>query len=293
MTPFCPGEGNQQWMRVLFALSEDLFPIECHLVPSLTQDLTLFHFGCMSRRLQDPVAAGLIEADQLSPYFALTHLPPGMAGVLVAAVVGSTMSVFSGGINAAATCVYVDIITNAMGKTVAPNRVVRTTRWASFGLALVVIGMAFAASAVQGLVKMGVIATSLCSPLLGVFVLGMFFRRVNSLAANVGFGCGLLVVLYLSIANIACGIAPTLAVCDGFLAASHLSVFWFGFVGFVSTVLAGLAALPFGGRPAIHQVQGLTYWTRKQPMDRELQEQFAGSGGLAGPEEAERQKLLN
>ncbi len=46
-----------------------------------------------------------VSSDKLSAYFALTELPAGVAGALVAAVLGSTMSVFSGGINAAATSV--------------------------------------------------------------------------------------------------------------------------------------------------------------------------------------------
>ena len=90
-----------------------------------------------------PVQDKLIEqADQILPYFAITQvntcgiaahgyrcrpsrfliesccmqLPRGIAGLLVAAVLGSTMSVYSGGLNAAATCCHVDILTNALGQ---------------------------------------------------------------------------------------------------------------------------------------------------------------------------------
>ena len=50
-------------------------------------------------------------SDHNLPFFALTVLPGGVAGLLLAAVVGSTMSVYSGGINAAATAFQVDIMT--------------------------------------------------------------------------------------------------------------------------------------------------------------------------------------
>jgi len=74
------------------------------------------------------------------------------------------------------------------------------------------------------------------------------------------------------------------------LAASKLSVFWFGFLGCLATVLGGMVTLPWNGPPAVEQLQGLTFWTRKQAVARELQEQFAGTGGGS---DAERQKLLN
>ena len=42
-------------------------------------------------------------------------LPAGLPGLLIAGVLGSTMSVFSGGLNACATSIYIDIVDNALG----------------------------------------------------------------------------------------------------------------------------------------------------------------------------------
>lgn len=58
----------------------------------------------------------ITSTDQVLPFFALTVLPAGIAGLLLAAVVGSTMSVFSGGINAAATAMHIDILSYLCGK---------------------------------------------------------------------------------------------------------------------------------------------------------------------------------
>jgi hypothetical protein len=41
----------------------------------------------------------------------------GIAGLLVAAVLGSTLSVYSGGLNAAATSFHIDILSNALVRT--------------------------------------------------------------------------------------------------------------------------------------------------------------------------------
>ncbi len=46
----------------------------------------------------DPIDSNIIStSDQITPYFALTELPRGVAGLLFAVVLGSTMSVFSAG----------------------------------------------------------------------------------------------------------------------------------------------------------------------------------------------------
>ena len=48
--------------------------------------------------------------------------------MLIAAILGSTMSVFSGGLNASATSIYIDLIDNALGRGVAADRVVAVNR---------------------------------------------------------------------------------------------------------------------------------------------------------------------
>ena len=73
----------------------------------------------------NPVDAGVVTADQIFPYFFTTALPTGLAGVLMAALFATTMSVYSGGLNAATTCIFMDFIqisscemsTNDNGKT--------------------------------------------------------------------------------------------------------------------------------------------------------------------------------
>ena len=85
--------------------------------------------GFYKQQRLDPLKAGKIEeADQILPYFAITELPHGIAGLLVAAVLGSTMSVYSGGVNAAATAFHIDILSNACGKTCTKESELRRLR---------------------------------------------------------------------------------------------------------------------------------------------------------------------
>ena len=70
----------------------------------------------------------------------MLSMPHGLPGLLIAAVLGSTMSVFSGGLNAAATSIYVDIIDHALGRGVPQDQVVQVTRVLTVLLALSSIG---------------------------------------------------------------------------------------------------------------------------------------------------------
>ena len=97
----------------------------------------------------------------------------------------------SGGLNAAATSIYIDIIDNAMGKGVPPEKVVRLTRGLTVILALVSIGLAFASAAIPGLVKQSVSLMGLAlGPLFAVNVLGMATTTANWQVSIDGSGQG-------------------------------------------------------------------------------------------------------
>eukprot|EP00050_Salpingoeca_kvevrii_P005200 m.273534 g.273534 ORF g.273534 m.273534 type:complete len:561 (-) comp11090_c1_seq20:409-2091(-) len=249
----------------------------------------------------DPLAAGdIASSDQLSAYFALTELPKGMAGLLIAAVLGSTMSVFSGGVNAAATSCYVDLMEGRLGLRHSAAQTVRVSREVSFLLALVIIALAFAASSIHGLVKMGVIATCLCSPLLGVFLLGMLSRRCNSQGAVVGLGMGLAAVLLMAASNIGSSLMDKgAAVCrmGHALGASRVSVFWFGAVGALTTVLTGYVAALWWPAPDPRLLRGLTMHSKGEALAPAIRLRFAAvdsdSDAAESSAHREQRRLLN
>lgn len=107
-------------------------------------------YAFYAERRESPVRDALSgDSDKIFPYFVLTELPSGIPGLLVAAVLGSTMSVFSGGINAAATSIYVDVLRNACGWRLTDFRMLKFVQAMTVVLSLLVIGLAFAASAVR------------------------------------------------------------------------------------------------------------------------------------------------
>lgn len=213
---------------------------------------------------QDPLGNHTLSSkDQISPYFALTQMPHGFGGLLVAAILGSTMSVFSGGVNAAATCVVVDILQGAMQKDIPEWQIVRTSRIISGVIATVAIVLAFAASAVKGLVKMGVIATCMSTPLLGLFLLGMFSSRTSAKGALAALTVGFVTVIYLAAANIVCGTSSHLCHAHEFFSGGLVSIFWFGTIGTLSTVLTGVVTWAICEPPPPSFILGLTYGSRQ------------------------------
>ena len=68
--------------------------------------IALAIFAFYAKNGIDPVANQTLldhDADKIFPFFVLNELPAGLPGLLVAGVLGSTMSVFSGGLNASAS----------------------------------------------------------------------------------------------------------------------------------------------------------------------------------------------
>ena len=58
-------------------------------------------------RIHTKVQEGLVKkADQILPYFAVNELPEGVAGILTAAVLGSTMSVYRYGSDSTGVFAY-------------------------------------------------------------------------------------------------------------------------------------------------------------------------------------------
>ena len=75
-----------------------------------------------------------------------------IAGLLVAAVLGSTMSVYSGGVNAAATAFHIDILSNACGKTCTKESELRRLRLLTLCFAVLTVALSFVCSLFSGIV---------------------------------------------------------------------------------------------------------------------------------------------
>jgi SSS family transporter len=187
--------------------------------------------------------------NMIMPHFILHVLPSGLAGLVFAGLFAATMSVFSSGLNSLSTVTCVDFIqrlrreqSNGSGLTLAGARWV-TLAWGVV-VTLASIGVYFAK--MGSVVEAAVAVISFFSgPLLGMFLLGMFSMRANSVCAVLG-------ALY--------GFAFTL------LWSSHVLFIWYAVIGCVPTVLFGFLLSFLTTPEARERVYPMTIWGRSSRL---------------------------
>jgi SSS family transporter len=138
------------------------------------------------------------RADRIYPTFIVSHMPHGIAGLLIAAILAAAMSNLSAALNSLASSSIIDFYVRLRPKTTEAARL-RLARVATLGWALVLFGLALLAlHRVGRVVEIGLqIASVAYGALLGVFLLGVLTKRANQRGATIGMLCGLAVELYL------------------------------------------------------------------------------------------------
>ena len=138
----------------------------------------------------------MAKGDAIFPFFMMSQLPAGLAGLLIAAVFAATMSTIASNINSISTAFTVDLWSKWKGEGG-----VKTARIA--GVCAGLIGMAIAwlmaTVDIQSLLDyFNTILGLLSGAIGGLFMMGIFFPRIGSRAAIIGFLCGTATVLYMN-----------------------------------------------------------------------------------------------
>eukprot|EP01052_Picozoa_sp_SAG31_P033242 SAG31_NODE_3732_length_3940_cov_35.007550_1_plen_471_part_00 len=127
---------------------------------------------------QDPVSNGQVaNSDEVMPFFALTELPSGLAGLLIAGILAATMSTISSGLASVSTTLITDFILrfNITGRPSTDSGMRQLSQLVT--VACVGIMMASAVAVSQfgaALAEISWVLNGLCGgPLLGVFLLGL------------------------------------------------------------------------------------------------------------------------
>ncbi|HYH85315.1 MAG TPA: sodium:solute symporter [Pyrinomonadaceae bacterium] len=154
-----------------------------------------------ARCLSDPAFAQGASAtfpfaggDRVFPDFITKHMPSGLAGLVVAAIFAAALSSSLNSI--AATAV------NDLYKPFRPKRTDRhylrvshwlTLAWGVVQISVAVVAMNYASSALDKALS---VASLINGPVLGVFLVGTFLRRVSEPPALIGMVASLVVMLY-------------------------------------------------------------------------------------------------
>jgi len=188
-----------------------------------------------------------LKADGIFPFFAAQHLPVGMAGIVVAALLAATMSTVSGAVNSVANIGMEDVYRRFFRKATDHNCLL-VGKWLTFGLGVfgTVAALILARSNLQSVWDLALMITGMIlAPISGIFVLGIFTRRANGLGVGIGalasVGANLYARFYLNLHSL------------GYLA-----------LGVFTCILVGYAASFLAARPEDKKVNGLTIYTLRK-----------------------------
>ena len=209
--------------------------------------------------LPDPGMTAL-EPDQILPYFVLTRMPVGVAGIIVAAIIAAAMSSLDSGINAVATVTVVDLIKPHIKKIRDDNYYLRVARIVSAVVACVVIAgaMSFRFIEKESMNDLSLIVASVFGGcLMGLFLMGFFTRRVDGAAATTALACAMSLNVYLVLGSLK--ILPTSCTIP-------VHTYWIGaLVNLTFITLAYLISLI--NRKPQKELKNLTIWTLEKGIE--------------------------
>lgn len=161
--------------------------------------------------------------DSVFPQFIVSEIPAGFAGLLIAAIFAAAMSTLSSNINSVAAVVTSDFYKTLRSKTSLKGSMA-VARWSGIIVGLLGIGMALVLATwnIASLWdQFNTFLGLLTSGLGALFILGIFFPRVNAWAALAGIAGGIIVL--------------TIVQND-----TQLSFLLYGFIGMAASIVIAL-----------------------------------------------------
>jgi SSS family transporter len=138
------------------------------------------------------------RADRIYPTFIVTHMPRGIAGLLIAAILAAAMSNLSAALNSLSSSSMMDIYLRFRPE-LDENKRLKLSRLATVVWAVVLFVLAvIALHRVGRVIEVGLqIASIAYGAMLGVFLLGVLTRRAHQYGVIIGMICGFAMELYL------------------------------------------------------------------------------------------------
>ena len=253
----------------LFGGMLKLSPVLIFLVPGL-MGWALHQKGIIQIPTKLVEGVSVINGDQVFPTMVVSLLPAGLRGVVVAGLLAALMSSLSALFNSAASLYTVDVH-EKLWPGASQQKLVRVGRIAT----AVVVGLGLIWIPVMPMISGGGLYQYLQSvqgylapPIAAVFLLGIFWRRINARGAvwglTSGFILGMLKITIQAIFGQAKVKHPA------FLAAiGDFNFLYFTGVLFVVSILVVIGASLTAPPPSEAQIMGLTYATITEQEKRE------------------------
>ncbi len=190
-----------------------------------------------------------VPADGILSHFIINQVPPGASGFLVAAIFAAAMSSIDSALHSLATCITVDFYDRYRQPKASEKQSLRIAQILIVIWGLVGIGAAFyVASTGKDLLEFLVSYTTMfLGPLLGIFLMGVLFPRVNSTGAFYGTVAAVILVIIGSNA--------------GWLTFPGI---WRSAITAPLGILLGYGISLLGQIPPRRSLEGLTLWSQTQ-----------------------------
>jgi SSS family transporter len=180
--------------------------------------------------------------DEIFPTFIIEAMPPGLTGLVVAAILAAAMSTVSGSLNSLSAATTHDIYIPLTGKRADDPSVFAKGRLFTLLWAVVLIGgaMLYGSEGTPVVVVALSIASFTYGGLLGGFFLGFAWRRASQRDAILGMALGILAMTFVVFARQISGAVPALA--DALAPVSRIAWPWYVLIGTSITMLVGILA---------------------------------------------------
>jgi len=189
-------------------------------------------------RIPDALGPGMTvegNGDHLFPYFIAHHLPVGLSGLVVSAVIAAAMSSIDSGVNSITAVVIRDFLPRLRRRPTTAAAEVRFSKWIAFGIgSLVVLASLFMQYVPGNFVEMtSRTANLLVVPIFMLFVFALWVPFATPLGVLLGTAYGLVTATFIGF-------------WDGLTGGEPLSFQWMGAGALVVNLAVGLAISRFG-----------------------------------------------
>ncbi len=138
--------------------------------------------------------------DGVFPFFIVNALPPGLSGLLIAAIFAAGMSTIDSGLNCSATLILTDFYRRYFRKDADEKRSMRVLRVSTVVWGIFAVGIALAMIGVKSALDVWWdVSSAFGGGLLGLFLLGFVSKRARNPAAVAGVCAGVLLILWMSL----------------------------------------------------------------------------------------------
>ncbi len=200
------------------------------------------------QRFRD-AAQGMASVQKVLPYFIVNEIPTGLAGLIVAAVFAATMSSIASGVNSLATATVVDFYERLRGRSVHAADAVKVSRIATASYGILILTIAYLIYALWENPPIIELTYRLSNPFtgatLGLFLAGLFLRKMSAVPVFAGACAGLLTVGYVII------FIPT------------VSFLWYSATSCITTLAVSWVLSLFFVPPSREALTDLTVYDRK------------------------------